>query len=254
MRKRVLAIGIVLVIVLFAVGPSGWAAPPLQGGRAVITYPENGATVSGVVEVRGIATHPDMHFYQVRHASGPEPTGNTQWVDFAIVEGVQVENNVLGSWDTTNLPDGKYTLALAVWGVDDPANPYLFFVTNLRVKNAEAEPTPTPEEDQGTPEPMPTAAAGPTPTPISVEQPPTPTPRPSPVPGGEEGEEVAVPSEGEEDDRPTVALNTDVLRSAFCTGGLIVSMLFVLGGLYILAKASIRWYMRQGAGPPPPRS
>ena len=63
--------------------------------------------------------------------------------------------------------------------------------------------------------------------------------------------------EGQETPTPTVvetgsgfSLNTPVLRDAFCTGGLITAMLFLLWGLYVLAKASIRWYMRDTTRPP----
>jgi hypothetical protein len=198
-------------------------------------------TVSGLVEVTGIATHPNMNFYQLRYAAGPQPTGDSQWVDFAFVEGTQVENNVLGTWDTTVIPDGQYTLALAVWGVDDPSNPYVYFVTGLTVNNAQPVETPTPEP---TPEPMPTAVVGPTPTPVAVEQPATPTPRPSPTPLSEVAKEATTPSAGEER-RFSVPLDVTELRAAFCTGGLVTVMLLLLWALYVLAKAAVRWYLRQ---------
>ena len=245
MHKRALLVGMILVLVLLALGSPGWAAPPLQA-RSVITYPTNGMTVSGVVEVTGIATHPNMNFYQLRYAPGPEATGDSQWVDFAIVEGAQVENNVLGRWDTTVIPDGQYTLAMAVWGHNDAAN-YVTFVTHLTVNNAQPVPSPTPETEQPTPEPMPTAVTGPTPTPISIEQPATPTPRPSPTPAAGEDEQVGTPAASEaEQDQPALPFDAEGLRGAFCTGGLITVMLFLLWGLYLLAKSTVRWYLRSG--------
>ncbi|OQY19787.1 MAG: hypothetical protein B6I35_11175, partial [Anaerolineaceae bacterium 4572_32.2] len=170
-------------------------------------------------------------------------TGGSQWVDFAIVEGTQVENNVLGRWDTTIIPDGQYTLAMAVWGHNDSAN-YVTFVTHLTVNNAQPVPSPTSEEEQPTPEPMPTAEAGPTPTPVSIEQPATLTPRPSPTPEGEGVEQVSTPSAADEE-RFNMPFSANELRGAFFNGVLITSMLFLLWGLYMLAKASIRWYLRQ---------
>jgi len=247
MHKRALIVGMILVMILFALGSPGRAAPPLQA-RSIITYPTDGATISGVVEITGIATHPNMNFYQLRYAPGPEATGDSQWVDFAIVEGTQVENNVLGRWDTTIIPDGQYTLAMAVWGHNDAAN-YVAFVTHLSVNNAQPVPSPTPETEQPTPEPMPTAEAGPTPTSVSIDQPATPTPRPSPTPQAEEGEDVGTPSASEEE-QPAVPFDTEGLRGAFCNGVLITAMLFLLCGLYLLAKASIRWYLRNGGGLP----
>jgi len=249
MHKHALAMGTALVIILLTVGSAGWAAPPPQATRSVITYPADGMTISGVVEVTGIATHPNMNFYQLRYAAGPEPTGDSQWVDFAIVEGTQVENNVLATWDTTTIPDGQYTLALAVWGVDDASGPFVFFVKYLTVNNAQPVATPTPESP--TPEPLPTAVVGPTSTPVAILQPATSTPWSSPTPlsEGEEVEEVDTRSTGVEEG-PSLAFDLEELRGAFCGGGLITLMLFLLWGLYLLAKATVRWYLRQRAGPP----
>jgi len=248
MHKRALAMGVALVVILLTMGSPGRAAP-LPQARSVITYPSDGMTISGVVEVAGIATHPNMNFYQLRYAAGPEETGGSQWVDFAIVEGKQVENDVLGAWDTTTVPDGQYTLALAIWGQgDDPGNPYLFFVRHLMVNNAQPVETPTPETP--TSEPMPTAVVGPMPTPVPVEQPATPTPRPSPTSSerGDEGVIAPVAGEGEQSG-PT--FNVDALRNAFCDGALITVSLLALWGLYLLAKASVRWFLRWQHTKPP---
>ena len=250
MRKRILAVATALMVVWLAVGSPGWAAPQQQA-RSAVTYPTDGMTISGVVEVTGIATHPNMDFYQVRYAAGPEPTGDSQWVDFAIVDGTQVENDVLGTWDTTVIPDGQYTLALAVWGVNDTSGPYVFFVTNLTVNNAQPVPSPTPDEPTPTPEPMPTAVVGPTPTPVSVEQPATPTPRPTPTSRSEVFEETTTPSTGS-DEGLSVPLDATELRTAFCTGGLITVMLLSLWGFYLVAKAGLRWFLRQQRSDQPP--
>jgi hypothetical protein len=241
MHKRILAVGTALVMILLVVSSPGWAAPLAQA-RSVVTYPSDGTTVSGAVDVTGIATHPNMNFYQLRYAAGPEPTGDSQWIDFAIVEATQVENDVLGTWDTTAIPDGQYTLALAVWGVDDPSNPYLFFVTRVTVNNAQPVPSPTPEA--ATPEPMPTVVAGPTSTPVGITQPATPTPRPTATPRGEVADEPVTPSTGEES-ALSVPVDATELRTAFCTGGMITVVLLLVWGLYLVAKAGVRWFLRQ---------
>ena len=250
MRKRILSGAMALMMVWLAVGSPGWAAPQQQA-RSVVTYPTDGMTVSGMVEVTGIATHPNIDFYQVRYAAGPQETGDSQWVDFAIVDGTQVENDVLGTWDTTVIPDGQYTLALAVWGVNDSSGPYVFFVRNLTVNNAQPVPSPTSEEPTPTPEPMPTAVIGPTPTPVSVEQPATPTPRPTPTSQSEVVEESTTPSAGS-DEGLSVPLDVTELRTAFCTGGLITVMLLLLWGFYLVAKAGVRWFLRQQRTSRPP--
>ena len=256
MKKRTTTWGTILagaLLVMALMSGPGLAAP-LQQARSVITYPAEGMTVSGVVEIQGIATHPNINSYQIRYAAGPQPTGDSQWVDFAIVEGTQVENDVLATWDTTALPDGMYTLALAVWGADDAASPYVFFVRNLTVNNAQPVPSPTSEAEEPaeteTPEPLPTAVIGPTPTPVTVEQPPTATPQPSPIGGSEEEEEetlVAPSDETDGDDGGGLSLpiNTEEIQSAFYQGGKIALALFALWGGYIFIKALIRWGLRQ---------
>ncbi len=249
MHKRILAVGMVLGMVLLAVGSPGWAAPQYQA-RSVISYPSDGMTVSGVVDVTGVATHPNMVLYQVRFAAGSQPAADTQWIDFVYVEdGTQVDNGVLGTWDTTIIPDGQYTLALAVWGENDAASPYVSTITNLTVNNAVpvVEPTEEQEEDPPTPEALPTTEAGPTATPVTVEQPPTSTPSASPTPGGE-GEETEAAETSAEEDGGGFELPVDFtgMRSAFTAGAQITLLLFVMWGLYLFVKAAVRWLLRRG--------
>jgi hypothetical protein len=246
MQRRALVVGLTLWVILFTLGPIGQAAPLLQA-RSIITYPTDGMTVSGQVEITGIATHPNLDFYQIRYAAGPAPTGESQWVDFAIVEGTQVENSALGTWDTSTVPDGQYTLALAVWGANDANSPYVYFVTNLTVNNAQPAETPTP-----TPVPQPTAplatpTTGPTPTPVTVEQPATPTPRPTATPEAPGLEGTITPEA--EDEGPSMTLDVAELGNAFCTGGLLTILLLSVWGGYLLIKAGIRWYLRQRSNP-----
>jgi hypothetical protein len=237
MRRRDMVIGIVVILLfaLLATASPGRAAP-LPQWRSVITYPEPGMTVGGIVEIRGIATHASFDNYQVRYASGTNVVADSTWVDIVMFVQTPVDNGVLCTWDTTTIPDGPYVLALAVWGLNDANNPHVHFVEHVIVDNSSL-PTSEP-----TPESLPTVAAGPTQTPISIAQPATPTPRSSPTPLPE-GQEVT-PTPTVEETGAGFGLNTPVLRDAFCTGGLITAMLFLLWGLYVLAKASIRWYMR----------
>ncbi len=242
MNKHLLILG-VLLLILVALAPVGWAAP-LRQAQAIINHPTDGMTVSGEVEVRGIATHPNLNFYQLRYAPGPEPTGDSQWVDFALVEGESVENDVLGTWDTNEIPDGQYTLALAVWGSDDASSPYVFFVTSVMVDNSQPVASPTLEETptlEGQEDPL-TPTPGPTPTPVAVEQPATSTPRSTSTPVVEDGEVIAtsVP-----DDDLDVALNFGQIQEAFCNGGMITLSLLALWGVYVFSKMLIRWYLRQ---------
>lgn len=249
--KKVLRIGTVVLGVGLAVYAPGWAAPLAQG-RAVISYPTDGLVLSGVVSIMGTATHPNIFSYQLRYAPGPQPTADSQWTDIAVVQGTQVDNGVLAQWDTTNLPNGQYTLALAVWGQDDPANPYLYFIRNLTVNNAAVPATPTPEETPTpTAEPLPTAVLGPTPTPVSVEQPPTATPLPVPtVASGVGAEETSTPRGDDVRNRPRVTFNMSEIGNAFCTGALLSILLLMLWGLYLLVKATVRYMLRLRRRPP----
>lgn len=266
MHKRALAVGMArtvavsLVFILpdicrpLTIGSQGWAAPPRvlavasqpQQAQAIVTYPSDGMTISGVVEITGVATHPSILWYDVSYAPGAEVTGESQWVSLARPENTQVESGVLVTWDTTIIPDGQYSLALTVMGRDD-SFVYQRRVEHLTVNNAQPVASPTPE--QATPEPMPTAVVGQTPTPVPVEQPATPTPRPSPLSEGGD-EEVTTPSSG--GDELGMQFDIGELRSAFWSGALITVMLFLLWALYLLAKTSIRWYLRQRSGPPMP--
>lgn len=235
MHRRAVAVGLVLAVILLGPGWPGRAAPPAQG-QAIVTYPTDGATLSGVVQITGIAAHPAILWYDVSYASGPEATAGTQWISLARVENTQVENGVLATWDTTGLPNGQYCLALTVVGRDDSFT-YQQIVRRLTVDNTQFVASPTPEEV--TPSPLPTAVIGPTATPVTVEQPPTATPPAALAPG--EGEEKSTP---DAEVRSRLVFDTAGLRSAFCNGGLVVLMLFVLLGLYQSTKAVIRWYLR----------
>jgi hypothetical protein len=242
MYKRVLAAGVALAVIMLGVVLPSWAAP-LRQWRSVITYPEAGMTVGGIVEIKGIATHVNFDSYQVRYAPGTNVVADTAWVDIVMLVPNPVDNGVLCTWDTTTVPDGPYVLALAVWGLNDADNPHLHFVEHIVVDNASFVPSPEPTSES---EPAATVPAGPTPTLPSVVQPPTSTPRSSAEPeaGAEEGTVTPTP----EAEGPGLELDTSMLQDAFCTGGLITVMLFLLWGLYIMAKASIRWYLR-GSGP-----
>lgn len=247
MYKRVLVAVIVLVVSSLVLSVPGWAAPHLQA-RSVITYPSDGMTVSGVVDVTGIATHPNLSFYQLRYAAGSQETADSQWIDFAIVPAKPVDNDVLGSWDTTGLPDGQYTLALAVWGENDSSSPYVMFVRQVTVNNARPVPSPTSDLPTETPEPAPTVPAGPSLTPIPVELPATSTPRPSatPVSAGEDGTPEA---SSDTEDEPILDVDASELQDAFWAGGTIGMVLLGGWGFYLLLKAVVRWYLREWVGP-----
>lgn len=243
MYKRVLTAGIALALVLLGVVFPSRAAP-LHQWRSVITYPEPGMTVGGIVEIKGIATHARFDSYQVRYAPGSNVVADSAWVDIVMLVPNPVDNGLLCTWDTTTVPDGPYVLALAVWGLEDAENPHVHFVEHVIVDNSSFVPSPEPTVESA---PAATVPAGPTATLPSIVQPPTSTPRSSAEP--EAGEVIGTFTPTPEPEEPAFVLDTSMWQDAFCTGGLVTVMLFLLWGLYMMAKASIRWYMR-GQGPP----
>ncbi len=103
--------------------PSGCA-----GQRAVITQPLPSAAVSGVITVRGSAMHEDFGFYKLEFS--PVGAENVAW--FAGGER-PVTAGSLGTWDTTDQPNGDYLISLTV--VDDLGNYPSPCSVRVRVQN-----------------------------------------------------------------------------------------------------------------------
>ncbi|HEY89667.1 MAG TPA: hypothetical protein G4N98_08055 [Thermoflexia bacterium] len=225
---------------------SGWAAPTSQQNWNIIS-PVEGSVVSGETAITGTASHDNFHAYGVLYAPGPHPTADSQWVP--IVFGVQnmVVNGPLATWDTKKIPNGQYTLALAVYEVGNDT-PNLYFVNELTVENADETPTPTP-----TASPTVDAAAEPTAVPDeeaiiapTIAQPPTATPRPTPTlnPAGGEREEGAV-SEAENEEKAAALFPPEKMKEAFISGVWIAILLYVFGGIYVAGRAALRYYLKQ---------
>ncbi|MCB0199032.1 MAG: PBP1A family penicillin-binding protein [Anaerolineae bacterium] len=89
------------------------ATPPLPNLIAVITQPADGNLISGLVSISGVAAGPDFASYTLQY-SGPEgflPVRPDQPVYFTP------SFDALGTWNTTGLPSGAYSLLLTVRGV-----------------------------------------------------------------------------------------------------------------------------------------
>lgn len=246
-RTKVLRYGIILsVIILLAGVGRGWAAPLSQDRVWLITYPPEGSTLSGVVNIQGTVTHPGFVSYGILYATGATVTGETRWrLDNPIAWNVQsmVVNGTLGTWDTTTVPNGQYVLALVVYEAGNDT-PNAHFVNNLTVRNEAATPTPEP-----TPEATPTEIGPATPLPgegaapvaPTIEQPPTATPRPTPT----LGPGVTPGANGNEpDETPKAIIPFDAVKEAFKTGVQLAVMLYIIGGLYVVIKAAVRYALR----------
>jgi hypothetical protein len=247
-RTKILRCGVILSIFLVLIGVGqGWAAPPAQDAVWTITYPPNGSTISGAVNIQGTATHPGFVSYGLLYAPGDTVHGGTSWQhNNPIAWNMQsmVVNGTLGTWNTTALPNGKYVLALVVYEAGNDT-PHVFFIQNLTVQNEAATPTPEP-----TPEVTPTEVGAPTPLPAegeppiapTIEQPPTATPRPTPTlsPGTTPG-----PGDTGDPEEPSKAIiSMAAVKEAFKTGAQLAIMLYVIGGLYVAIKAAVRYALR----------
>ncbi|MEJ5310967.1 MAG: hypothetical protein WHX52_14480 [Anaerolineae bacterium] len=243
---KVLRYGAILALIfwLASVG-QGWAAPLPQDRVWMISYPQDGSTISGVVAIQGTATHPSFVSYGILYASGDTVTGSTLWrQDDPIIWNNQtmVVNGTLATWDTTTVPNGKYVLALVVYEVGNET-PNVYFVQNLTVQNAPATPTPEP-----TPEATPTEIGvtplppeGAVPIAPTIEQPPTATPRPTPTLSTGA---TSAPNDTGEDETPKTIISIDAVKEAFKTGAQLAIMLYVIGGLYVAVKAAVRYALR----------
>lgn len=227
--RRITALALVMlmaVVVLAGLLGSAYAAPPYQG-LAVITSPQSLTTVRGAVVIEGSASHPDFWKYEVHYAPEPNPTN---WVLIGSVHETPVVNGRLEVWDTTQVPDGTYSLRLRVARRDGNYDEY--YVRQLTVANTRPTETPTPAETPTptiTPTPIP-----PTPT-VVIEQPKRITPPASPSPAATAAAPQATPTPA-----ATATFHPGKLWDSFCLGAKIAFAAFaVLGGL-----ALVRYILR----------
>jgi hypothetical protein len=245
---------LILLLGLLAYAGSAWAAdllrPLAQDAAAVIASPQSLSSVQGSVSITGSASHPQFQRYELYFTVEP----GENWVFIGDAKTTPVNNGLLGTWETTSLPDGNYSLRLRV--VRQDGNYDEAFARNIAVANRTPS-TPTPTE---TPAELPTLPAviegvfTPTPiveatsTPVAVEQPeiPTPTPRPSPSPTTENGDQaVATTGDDSSGDSAspslTDAFDTSNLRSAFTRGLVIAGSIFLAVGAFFGVRRLLLW-------------
>ncbi len=201
-------------------------------GIADIASPQNNEIVSGAVTITGTAVDIDFRFYQLDYNIDPTPS-DVPWTAVQPPVAQQVRDGILGIWDTTGLPDGRYVLRLQVIRNDGQA---ISDEVHVQIGNATPTPLPTlPPPPTPTPPPG-TPTPGPSPTPL-IWQPPTRTPRPSPTPGGP----TVTPTPMDLSDSP---LRADRLRLAAWRGMLITVSAFAVLGVYSLIRAAARGTLR----------
>jgi DNA-binding beta-propeller fold protein YncE len=97
--------------------------PDTTSPRALVVSPSASVTVTGVVDVRGIAADAYFAQYTLEAGAGDTPEAFAP----VAVSSTPVWGDSLGSWDTTNLAPGPYTLRLTV--VDASGNTTVATVT-----------------------------------------------------------------------------------------------------------------------------
>lgn len=140
-----------------ALAPRDSCSPDTERPLVLITYPENGGTVSGVVPVYGSVQLPDFQHYEADYGVGSDPQG---WGWISGPHLAQVRGGLLTEWDTTHLTPGLYTLRITAFSGTlgrVEARVQVFVAAPPEV------PTPAPMPTD-TPEPMPTDTPEPTPT------------------------------------------------------------------------------------------
>ncbi len=237
-----------ILVVLFTFilgGNPGFAAPLAQDPVVNITSPTSGSTISGVVTITGTATHPNFSNYGLLYAAGPTVVAESQWKLIVTNVSSMVVNGPLGTWDTTQLPNGQYTLALVVY--DTSNNLTTFYIDNLTISNepptATPEPTVPPEPTTETPG---TDNPGGVVNPVAtVEQPPTITPNPTTTvnPRG-----TTTPTGSA---NKALAISEKAITETACSGFWIAVMFYAAWGLYLGAKLAWRYSQRKPGGPKP---
>ncbi|MFQ5613378.1 MAG: hypothetical protein ACE5H9_14725 [Anaerolineae bacterium] len=230
--RLILLAAISLILALALRGPVTLAAPPAQGDVGVITEPAENAVVRGVVEIEGTAVHPAFQFYKVELAR--EPNTDDQWVIIGSLHEEQVLNGVLEVWDTTQWPDGSYTLRLRV--VRNDGNYTEFFSRQVVIANTQPTETPTPEASITptiTPTPLP-----PTPT-VVIDQPVIDTPTPRLLPTPESLPTVSASASG----LPSISFDFAPLQAACVWGGGTMLGVFFLFGFLSALRTFIKGFI-----------
>ncbi len=95
------------------VPPTATPAPPPQcpNPQARITFPTEGAVLSGSIQIIGSANIDNFQFYKVEIGQGEQPSG---WTIFTVLHNEAVPGGLLDVLDASAFPPGVYKLRLTV--------------------------------------------------------------------------------------------------------------------------------------------
>lgn len=219
------------------------SAQDTQVPTAVITFPSDNAQLFGQVNIFGSAAHPsafDSYTLEFNDLSDP----NAPWMLVQPRVRQQVNDNVLGAWNTNVVPDGIYRLRLRVFLQDGQVGGE-FTVTGLQVINTAPTPLPTSAGAADSVQPVP-PTPGPSPT-SPIQQPPGSAPAtPDVITGldntlGMSETNVTAPSTS----TTTTRINTARIRHAFCAGVYWALGLFVVMLIYVATRERLRPFTRR---------
>lgn len=115
------------------------AAFAQASGYVEITEPQSGQVLSGVVDILGTAEASTFTSYDLSFAYAANPTDT--WFPIGEIVDKTVSQGHLGSWDTTHITDGDYSLRLRMWLEDGSRR--VVIIHGLRVRNTTPVLRPT---------------------------------------------------------------------------------------------------------------
>lgn len=244
-RLGILLAGILLVAGLRSSFSGAAMAQSPEDIVAIITSPVDGQQLFGLANIVGSAGHPTaFDSYTLEYIDQSDP--NASWLLVQQTVRQQIQNNILGAWNTIVVPDGVYRLRLRVTLTDGQVGESV--VSNLRVINS--QPTPVPTFGSGGLE---TTLSAPTPGPSptsAIQQPPGINPSTGETTGldsGPGGPAPLVPTSivtERRTDKQT-RINTSRVRSAFCAGAYLTLGVFGVMLVYRLIRGRLRPYTRR---------
>lgn len=117
---------IALTVMTPVPNPAPAAASGCVPGELILTSPEPGQDVSGVVSLVGTVDVANFGFYKYEIA----PQGTETWATISAGRDLK-KNAEIGLWDTSTLTPGDYQLRLEV--TDNQGNPYPPCIISVRV-------------------------------------------------------------------------------------------------------------------------
>lgn len=151
--------------------------------RLAIVQPVMDSEVSGIFEIAGTALAPNFSRFRLEYGLSHDPQG---WGLLQDWQSFQVDNNLLGRWDRTDVAGGPITIRLLVQGPDNPYTPEndpVTLETRVRLNLLAPTATPSPTATE-TPTPTTTPTITSTPTSLPTDAPtltPTATSTPEPT-------------------------------------------------------------------------